>query len=101
MKMTFPRGMNVSVVGFILAVTANLATAADSEDKLNKTFDVKPGGRLIVEADRGSIEVKSADADRVEIEVFRKVTREGEAKGQEILKNQFCNSAFSFLLPYR
>ena len=72
--------------GSLLFATLALA-GGDIEDRLHQSFQVKPGGKLVLEADRSSIEVKSADADRVEIEVFRKVTREGEAKGQEILKN--------------
>jgi hypothetical protein len=54
---------------------------------LNKSGPVKPGGKLVVEADRGAIEVRSADVERVQIEVVRKVTNESRAKAEEILKN--------------
>jgi len=69
-------------------LSAALAFAAsDVEDRLHESFQVKAGGKLVIEADRGSIEVKSAEAEQVAIEVFRKVGRESEAKAQEILKN--------------
>jgi len=70
-----------------LLSAAWVLAASDVEDKLTKSFEAKPGGKLVVEADRGSIEVKSADANQVEIEVFRKVSRESQAKAEEILKN--------------
>src|SRR2546430_1088320 len=70
-----------------LLSAAWVLAASDVEDRLTKSFEAKPGGKLVVEADRGSIEVKSADADQVQIEVFRKVSRESQAKAEEILKN--------------
>jgi len=67
---------------------AGLALRAETtEDRLTKTFEVKPGGWLVIEADRGSIEIKSADVERVQIEVLRKVTNESRAKADEIIKN--------------
>jgi hypothetical protein len=79
--------MNVRAVGILLAVGTALAAAADTEDKLTKTFEVKPGSKLVVEADRGSIEVKTADVERVEIEVTRKVGSGSRTKAEEVLKN--------------
>ena len=77
--------------GSLLCVSllfAALAFAAgDIADRLRESFQVKSGGKLIIEADRGSIDVKSVEAGQVEIEVFRKVDRESETRAQEILKN--------------
>ena len=82
---------NKVIAGLLSCVSllsaAWVLAANDVEDKLTKSFEAKPGGILVVEADRGSIEVKSADANQVEIEVFRKVSRESQAKAEEILKN--------------
>jgi hypothetical protein len=73
---------------FAFLFGATLAVRAETtEDKLNKSFQIKAGGKLVLEADRGSIEVKSADVERVQIEVLRKVTDESRAKAEEILKN--------------
>jgi len=87
MKTAFPRATNVCAVGLILAASTALAAAADTEDKLTKTFEVKSGGKLVVEADRGSIEVKSADVSRVSIEVTRKIGSGSRAKAEDVLKN--------------
>jgi DUF4097 and DUF4098 domain-containing protein YvlB len=70
-----------------LLMAASTLAASDVEDKLTQSYRVEPGGKLAVEADRGSIEVKSADGDQVAIEVLRKVTRENRARAEEVLKN--------------
>ena len=55
----------------VLALTA-AAVRADVEDRISKTFPVAPGGQLVVEVDRGAIEVHSADVRAVSIEITRK-----------------------------
>src|SRR6185436_16194605 len=42
-----------------------------SESFIRKSFDVSSGGKLTIRADRGSIDVKTAATDKVEIEVTR------------------------------
>jgi len=78
-------GARVALGGLLLA--ASTLVASDVEDRLTQLYQVKPGGKLAVEADRGSIEVKSADADQVAIEVLRKVSGESRARSEEVLKN--------------
>src|SRR2546428_13975162 len=78
-------GARVALGGLLLAVST--LAASDVEDRLTQSYQVKPGGKLAVEADRGSIEVKSADGDQVAIEVLRKVSRESRARAEEALKN--------------
>jgi DUF4097 and DUF4098 domain-containing protein YvlB len=46
-----------------------------SESFIRKTFNVTPGGKLTIRADRGSIDVKTANTDKVEIEVTREPGR--------------------------
>jgi len=50
-----------------------------SESFIRKSFDVSSGGKLTIRADRGSIEVKTAAADKVEIEVTREPGRGASA----------------------
>ena len=70
-----------------LALFAFAATArADVEDKITKPYDVKPGGELVVEVDRGSIEVKTTERATVGIEVIRKA-RGSDSKAAQILKD--------------
>ncbi|TAK99568.1 MAG: hypothetical protein EPO07_10765 [Verrucomicrobia bacterium] len=54
----------------ILGVASS--THAEVEDKITKSYAVAPGGQLVLEADRGSIEIKTAEANVVNIEVTRK-----------------------------
>jgi DUF4097 and DUF4098 domain-containing protein YvlB len=55
------------------------AFAADkdnaSESFIRKSFNVAPGGKLTIRADRGSIDVKTGATDKVEIEVTREPGR--------------------------
>ena len=59
--------------------------AATTEGNLSRTFAVNPGGRLIIDADRGSIDIATSDRSDVQVEVKRKVSRESAARGAEIL----------------
>lgn len=49
--------------------------AADDAGFIRKSFNVAPGGKLTIRADRGSIDVKTAGSDKVEIEVMREPGR--------------------------
>src|SRR5215471_13009648 len=65
----------------ILAILLILATcmalsarAATSEGNLEKTFEVKPGGQLVVDVDSGPIWIASSDRPQVLVQVKRKVS---------------------------
>ena len=64
------------ITAMFLAVAMFACTAAtvraEVEDKITKSFPVESGGQLVVEVDRGAIEVNSADVSVVSIEVIRK-----------------------------
>lgn len=74
--------------GFIAVAMLALCAAAraDLEDKINRAFEVSPGGRLVVDVDRGSIEVKTSDETSVNIEVTRKAGG-SRSKAAKILKD--------------
>jgi len=75
----------VLLLPFILvAFSGNRLLAATTESNLSKTFTVQPGGHLVVEVDRGSIEITTSDTTEVKIEVERKVTRESSSKATEL-----------------
>jgi DUF4097 and DUF4098 domain-containing protein YvlB len=61
----------------ILAAALLLSAPVWAEESglIRKTFNVAPGGRLTIRADRGSIQVKTAPVDKVEIEVTREPGR--------------------------
>ncbi|MCP4546324.1 MAG: DUF4097 family beta strand repeat protein [bacterium] len=55
-----------------LLLTAMTILSADPANakKIRKTFDVKPGGELVVDTDVGSIEIKTIKQNQVEVEVL-------------------------------
>jgi len=69
-----------------LLVVTPFTSRADVEDAITRTFEVDPGGQLVVELDRGSIEVKSADAASVEVDITRKAGG-SQAKAEKTLKD--------------
>ena len=64
------------------------ALRAEVEDKISKTFTVAPGGQLVLEADRGSIDVKTADVESVAIEVTRKASGSAAAAQERLKKHE-------------
>lgn len=64
----------------------NLAVQAQAQGDIQRTFSVQPGGRLIMDVEPGSIEVKTTGDSRIVVDVFRKVERESESRGEEMLR---------------
>jgi hypothetical protein len=61
-----------------------LLQAATTESNLSKTFPAKPGGHLVVDADRGSIEITTGDRSDVAIDVKRKIPRASPAQAADV-----------------
>jgi len=68
----------------VVALAAQLQ-ASTIEGNLQKSFTASPGGKLIIDADRGSIEVSTTKGSDVQVQVFRKVSASSDSKAQEIL----------------
>ena len=81
---------------FVVALLAFVAASAraDVEDKVTRSYQVRPGEQLVVEIDRGSIEIKTADTDSVEIEVARKAGG-SQSKAEKILKDHVVTTTQS------
>jgi DUF4097 and DUF4098 domain-containing protein YvlB len=63
-----------------------LTTAsADLEEKIQKTFTPGPGGSLVMDIDRGSIDIRTSDRPLAEIQVTRKVNARTTARMKQIL----------------
>ena len=76
MKPTFPsflQGLPI-VAALGLAVCS---TNAATEDRIEKTFPAGPGGKLVIDANVGSIELKTSDRKDVHIDVVRSAEARG------------------------
>ena len=73
-------------LGVSLLIIAAATARAEVEDKITKSFEIAPGGQLVVDVDRGSIEVKTGDAGAVNIEVTRKAGG-SRSKAEKALKD--------------
>jgi hypothetical protein len=71
-------------VCFSMLLPCFTGAAATTESNLAKVFPVQLGGQLLVEADRGSIEILSASAAEVRVEVLRTVRDETAARAAEL-----------------
>ena len=85
MKLNLFNSSPVGTVGLALLALAATATA-DIEDKITKSFKAQPGGQLIVDLDRGAIEIKTAAGESVDIEITRKAGG-SQAKAEQTLKD--------------
>lgn len=85
-NMKIPFSFTSSCVAAFAALTLTTLYARGAvEDTLEKSYAVTPGGSLVIDADRGSIELAPGAADRLEVTVKRVVTRGSEAKASGIL----------------
>ena len=65
-----------------------LVSFAETEEQLNKHFDVQPGGKLVVDVDFGSIDVNTNALNEVTVDVLRKVTRSTKADEEAFLRDR-------------
>src|SRR6266700_2480630 len=82
-KIPFEAGFFASLslgVGIVLG-------ASEYDRNIEKDFPVSPGGKLIVEADRGSIEVDSGGRDKVHVRVLRRLKGGSQAQADELFAN--------------
>ena len=70
----------------VLALVTTTVRAENAKIQSPTRSKSKPGGQIVVEVDRGSIEVKTADAPSVDIEVIRKAGG-SDATATKILKD--------------
>lgn len=79
--------MSKSILPILLFVAAGVGCAASEvEDKIEKVFDASPGGKIVLDVDRGSIDVKSSDGNAVRIEVSRKAQARSRSRAEDMLK---------------
>jgi hypothetical protein len=68
----------------IAVLTSTATSLGNIEDTINKSFPVGPGGTLLLDTDRGSIQVKGQEGNRVDIEIIREAKTSDSTKAKEI-----------------
>lgn len=87
MRTTSRRFATLLALTLSVAVAHRLPAAPNPRsDTQDKTFPVKPGGRLVIAADRGSVTIEGADISEVRLEVRRKVVRGSDQAAADLLQ---------------
>lgn len=79
-----------------LALSSSVNARSETEDRIQRSFEAAPGGRLVIAADRGSIEIRPTATGNAAIEVVRIAKAASGAREREILQRhrvQFAESA--------
>lgn len=74
--------------GMILLLVGCVAAWAETEERINKSLTVEPGGKLVLDVDFGSVEIAAAKKPEVTVEVFRKVKMAGKEDEEAFLKER-------------
>jgi hypothetical protein len=69
----------------------NAEVRASVQGNIQKTFSVRPGGKLIMDVEPGSIEVKTTGDSKIVVDVLRKVEQSSDARAEEILRQHEVN----------
>src|SRR5262245_12083383 len=69
----------------------SLPVLASAQGDFQRTFSARPGGRLIMDVEPGSIEVKTTGDSRIVVDVLRKVERSSDSRAEEILRQHEVN----------
>lgn len=70
----------------LLSASAVVLAADPRSDQIEKSFKVSEGGRLVIDADRGSMVISGQDSDEVRVTVRRKVVRGSDSAAADLLK---------------
>ena len=80
----FSLGAGLLTLACVAEPNSVSARAAVQQD-IQRTFSVRPGGRLVMDVEPGSIEVRTAGESQIVVNVFRKVERAGDYRAAELL----------------
>ena len=72
----------------LVALVVNTVQAKDAQvrDVIKKTYDVRPGGTLHLDMDRGNIEIETTSGNRVMIELERVASADDRSLAERILE---------------
>ncbi len=79
--------MNQKTICLLLTICAAsaLSAAAASEERINRELDARPGGKLLLDVDFGTVDLRTGADDKVAVEAFRSIDFGDEAKEKEYL----------------
>jgi hypothetical protein len=66
--------------------TAGAMSVQAEEDVITKTFAMKPGGKLVMNVDRGSIHITTSDSEKIEVTIKREVKDASAAEAKRVLE---------------
>jgi hypothetical protein len=75
----------------LLLLVSSCAAFAATEEQIQKTFSLDPGGTLVVDVDFGTIEVTTNSTSEVAVDVWRKITRKNKAAEEAFLRDNPVN----------
>ena len=78
--------MKSSLATLILVSLTTLTAVAATEENIHQTQSAKPGGKLVVDVDFGSITVSPGDNDKVVVDAQRKIESSSKEKEEEYFK---------------
>lgn len=78
----------ITTLASLLAACASLQAETQTLKglELKQSFDVKSGGRLTIEADRGSITISSSKSDHVDVQIVRKTVNASQEEAESLLE---------------
>jgi DUF4097 and DUF4098 domain-containing protein YvlB len=74
------------VLAFVFSVTLAQADV-EVDDRITRSVQAKPGGKLVLDAEYGSIDVRAGEVQNVQLELERKVEGRDRADAERILKD--------------
>ncbi len=73
MPLPSPKVLGAACAAVLIVLTAGGALPAAEETTVTRSFQVKPGGKFVLDTDLGSVEVRGSAGETVAITVFREV----------------------------
>jgi DUF4097 and DUF4098 domain-containing protein YvlB len=71
----------------ILLLVGSAVALASSEDQVNQRFTVEPGGKVTVDVEFGSVDVKTSNDPVVIVDAWRKISRKSKADEEAYLRD--------------
>jgi DUF4097 and DUF4098 domain-containing protein YvlB len=70
----------------LIILAAGPLTVNAEPDVMTKTFPIKPGGKLVMNVDRGSIHITTSASDKIEVKITRELKNASAAETKRVLE---------------